>query len=253
MYYQSFGNPANPALLLIHGFCEDHSVWAHYIPELQKDYRVIAIDLPGFGKSPVLAGTPSIEAYAQTVREMLARENVVKPRVIGHSLGGYVALALADRMPSELERLVLFHSTSFEDTAEKKANRNRVIDFLKDNGVSSFVRNFVTPLFAVENRASLAALIENLEEKGEQQHLEGLIYATEAMRDRYDRKGVLEALTCPILFICGKQDTAIPMERTQEEAFLPNESHLLILDHCGHMGMFEKPEVCLRSIKHFLV
>src|SRR4051812_32476186 len=119
--YQALGK--GPAVVLIHGFCEDQSIWSDYIQKLSRDYHVIVPDLPGFGKSsPEFGEAVTMEYYARRVHEVLEIVLQAEERVtfIGHSLGGYVALAFAELYPERINGMGLFHSTAFADNEEKK-------------------------------------------------------------------------------------------------------------------------------------
>jgi len=251
--YQALGK--GPAVVLIHGFCEDQSIWSDYAPKLAEDYHVIVPDLPGFGKSsPEFGEAVNMEYYARRVHEVLEIVLQEEERVtfIGHSLGGYVALAFAELYPERLDGFALFHSTAFADNEEKKESRDKVAQYIKDKGVPAFTDNFVEPLFHAGNRERLKNEIEQVKQQARLTTKEGAVSATLAMKARPDRSNVLKESKVPVLFIAGKKDTSIPLETSKEQFYFPQKSLVYILDNVGHMGMLEEKEECLKVIKSFI-
>jgi pimeloyl-ACP methyl ester carboxylesterase len=179
----------------------------------------------------------------------LEENGVENPILIGHSLGGYVALAMLELMGNKIKGIGLFHSTAFADDAEKKEMRNRTILFLKKFGAEKFVSSFVPPLFSEKHRVEFASEIEQATEQAQQSSLEGLIAFTEAMRDRKDRFEVLKNFQGPKLMIAGTEDGAVKIEasRQQKAAF----TDYVELAGTGHMGMIEEKERTLKLVKGF--
>jgi len=238
-------------LVLIHGFCESKSIWQEFESELFSHFRVISLDLPGFGESPQLPLT-TIETFADAVNGLLLELSIKKCVLVGHSLGGYVSLAFGEKYPDKLLGLGLFHSTAFADPEEKKQNRNKTIEFLKVNGVPAFIEPFVPGLFYPKYRKNHATAIHKLIEIGLGTSALSIIATTEAMRDRIDRTSVLKSLDVPVLFIVGKNDNAVPLESSLLQISLAKTTHVLILDETAHMGMFERKKETLDFLKGFV-
>lgn len=236
-------------IVLIHGFCEIGAMWSDFVDELSLDFRVICPDLPGFGGSPVFQNHFSMEDIAVLLEDWMEENDIVNPIVIGHSLGGYVTLALLELMQSNLKAVGLFHSTAFADDVEKKQMRNRAISFLKKNGSEKFATAFVPQLFPENRRKELATAIETAVEQAKEATLEGLIAFTEAMRDRKDRLEVLEAFSGPRLMIAGTKDSSVKIEasRAQKHAF----TDYFELGDTGHMGMFERKAETIWMVRDF--
>ncbi|SFO06239.1 Pimeloyl-ACP methyl ester carboxylesterase [Algoriphagus ornithinivorans] len=236
-------------VVLIHGFCEIGAMWADFAEELSKNYRVICPDLPGFGNSPLEKSHLSLEELAVMLEEWMEENEIFEPIVIGHSLGGYVTLALLELMQQKLKAVGLFHSTAFADDADKKQMRNRTITFLKKNGVDKFVTSFVPQLFPEDRRKELSTAIETAVEQAKESTLEGLIAFTEAMRDRKDRTQVLEHFHGPKLLIAGTEDGSVKLEASRKQSYLFTD--YFELENTGHMGMFERKGETLALIKNF--
>jgi 3-oxoadipate enol-lactonase len=136
-------------LVLLHGFCEDSTVWQWVLPALQKQYAVVTVDLPGFGKSSLTPDKEieTIEDIASRLAYTLTQLGIEKCTLVGHSMGGYVTLAFAERHPERLNGWGLFHSTAYEDSAEKKENRLKQVEFVTKNGTVPFVEVLVPSLW----------------------------------------------------------------------------------------------------------
>lgn len=236
-------------LVLIHGFCETGRMWEDFAGKLSEDFRVICPDLPGIGGSPISGDQISLEEVAVILEDWLEENGIANPIVVGHSLGGYVALALLELIGNRMKAIGLFHSTAFADDLEKKEMRNRTIVFLKKNGVEKFVTSFVPPLFPENRREELQAEIEAAIEDGKRSSLDGLVAFTGAMRDRKDRLEILLHFSGPKLLIAGTEDGAVKIaaSRAQKHAFTQYHE----LEGVGHMGMIEKKKETLEIIRKF--
>lgn len=241
-------------VVLLHGFCESKEIWNDFINELSKYFRVIAMDLGGFGESANALPEPcSMEIMAEQVIQTLQSLQVSQASFVGHSMGGYVALALAEKYPAMVEKLCLFHSTAFADSPEKKENRNKVIEFVQKAGVEAFISNFVRPLFYEGRWQELQQEIHFLEEIGKKTPLKTIVSVLGAMRDRKSSLDMLTNAKFPILYIIGKQDTAVVWESYQEQLRKIPNAQTLILDNTGHVGMLERPQETLETLKNFLM
>jgi pimeloyl-ACP methyl ester carboxylesterase len=241
---------SGPALLLIHGFCESKEMWETFSNELSTSHTVYCPDLPGFGESSLNGTHVSLEETALFLQEWRAEKEIQNPTVIGHSLGGYVTLALAELMGSGLKAIGLFHSTAFADDEEKKSTRNKTISFIQKHGVDKFVEAFIPPLFSEQHRGEQVAQIEALTQLGKRSTKNGLVAFTAAMRDRKDRFDLWKTFPGPKLMIAGELDGAVKIEASRRHQ--PFASHYHELLGTGHMGMFEEKEKTLRMIREFL-
>ncbi|MDW7695408.1 alpha/beta fold hydrolase [Flammeovirgaceae bacterium SG7u.111] len=239
-------------VVLIHGFCENKKLWEAFSALLSMKYRVITLDLPGFGESGCEFRNPSLEDFADKVEATLGLMDIENAIVIGHSLGGYTTLAYADKYPKRLMGFGLFHSTSFADKPEKKEIRTKAIEFIKNNGTEKFVTSFFPALFAPANREVLKNQINYFVKDASSLPELSLTSTMAAMRERPDRRDVLSKAEVPVLFIVGKEDGSVPLAQSMEEAALPKDCSVHILDGVGHMGMIEAREQTLLIIDNFI-
>ena len=245
-----FEKGQGPALLFLHGFCESGEMWRYFADSLSTQYRVLCPDLPGFGNSPLTSPITSLEQVALQLEEWMDALQIQNPIVMGHSLGGYVALALLERMGNRIQAIGLLHSTAYADDLEKKEMRNRTLTFLKKHGAAKFVTSFVPQLFPEHRRIELADAVAQAIEDGKRSSLEGLLAYTIAMRDRVDRLEVLQQFTGPKLLLAGTLDGSVKIEssRTQQSAF----THYIELEGVGHLGMVEEKEKTLEVVQNFV-
>lgn len=247
LFYREYGSGL--PVILLHGFAEDGTIWDHQAARLAADCRLIIPDLPGSGKSPALPGEDSgtisagisLEDLAGSVTALLDREGIEKCVLIGHSMGGYIALAFAEKYPERLMALGLFHSTAYSDSEEKRAGRQKNISFIRKNGAATFVRQSTPNLFGDYTREHHPELISDTVDRYSGFSPESLVSYTEAMINRPDRTAVLREFAGPVLFIIGREDIVIPMEHSLQQCHLPALSHVHIVEHAGHEAMLENP------------
>lgn len=239
-------------LVLIHGFCESSFIWDTIVEALSANYRIIALDLPGFGESAQPYAQPSVVNYADDVEETLLHLGVNQHTLIGHSLGGYVALAYAKKYASKLQGLGLFHSTAFADPEAKKVTRTKSIDFIKQHGAETFVKNMFGGLFSPSKKALLKPQIEEFISRCALTPAESIMKTQLAMRDREASIDVLESLAVPVLFIVGKDDQSVSLAKSMEQVSIPKDAVVHILADVGHMGMIEATDQSIQAIAGFL-
>ncbi len=242
---------AGDALVFLHGFCESKEMWAAFVKPLTSKFRIVALDLPGFGENTKNVHDYSMESMADYVKQQLDELGVKRCILVGHSMGGYVSMAFAAKYGQMLNGLCLFHSSALPDTDEKKDNRNKTIEFVEKHGVDVFMQSFVEPLFYADNRKKLRKEIDMMIEIGKKTPKQSIINGLAAMRDRPDRTSELKKIKCPVLFIFGKEDGAVPLEKALEQCHLPDNSMTNFLGKTGHMGMFERTYETRKAIEKF--
>ena len=238
-------------IVFVHGFGEDSGIWETITPAFKGDYQVLTPDLPGCGS--VAAGdTTTMDSMADYLYTWLQEKNISRCSLIGHSMGGYVALAFAERYPGTLDRLGLFHSTAYADNAEKIEARKKNIQFIAKHGTRKFLEQSAPKLFseqwATQNPAKVQAFISRYSYLPPQT----LISYTEAMMDRPDRVHVLKSFAGPVLLILGEYDTAVPLEQGLKLCSVPEFSYIYIAANSGHLGMLEEPDFCVKALKDFI-
>ncbi len=245
IYYKERGEGS--VLILLHGFCENHKIWDEVIAKLSLHVRVITLDLPGFGKSPILKHQFTLKEVGQAIIELITRLGISKCAIIGHSLGGYVALSAAEARPDLFLGLCLFHSTAQADTGEKKINRDRVMEFVKKNGVQPFIETFIPGLFFQKDYQKIGKVYQAASKTSKK----AIIYYSQAMRDRPDMINFLSSFPNKTLFIAGEHDSFISVSSLSEQSKRARNGKLEVLTKTGHMGMLEDSKATINILKDF--
>lgn len=237
------------AIVLLHGFLENQRMWHDMIPELTKKHRVIAVDLLGHGQTECLGYVHEMEDQADMIHDLLSGLRIRKAVFIGHSMGGYVALAFAELYPDFMKGLVLMNSTSFADSDERKTNRDRAIKAVKKD-YATFVRLSIANLFSEANRLRLADAIEKVKLEALKTPLQGIVAALEGMKIRKDREVLLHFGPYPKLLILGKKDAVLNYDENKIQ--VENTNTELITFEDGHMSHIENKTEILGVIVAFL-
>ena len=239
--YEISKNGKEP-LVLLHGFMENNTIWEDMEESLSDQFQLIKIDLPGHGKSEVLGEIHTMNLMAEEVKKVIDHLQLSKVHLLGHSMGGYTALAFAELYPENLKSLSLFFSSTLEDNDDKKDIRRRSIEIINRN-YPSFVDNSIANLFSENERDILRDKIELAKKIAVETNTEGVKASQLGMAERPNRTKILLEFNLPILIIAGKHDNAVKTETFFEH--IPNRKNIktYILD-CGHNGHWEKPIIC---------
>ena len=246
-----------PAVMLVHGFGEDGAIWYNLANVLKENFTVIIPDLPGSGKSKIIGKGDandhlSIDDYADVLNEIRNQEKISEFILIGHSMGGYITLAFAEKFPEKLKAFGLFHSSAFADNEDKKNTRLKAIDFINKNGAAAFLKTSTPNLFAPEFQEQHPKVVEETISRFSYFSNEALISYYYAMIERPERIHVLQDYVKPVLFIIAEKDQAIPFEASLKQCHLPQQSEVIILP-TGHMGMIEKEVETTEAVVNFLI
>ncbi|MEC5394883.1 alpha/beta fold hydrolase [Bergeyella sp. RCAD1439] len=233
-------------LVLLHGFMENSFIWEDLQPFLSKKFKLVKIDLPGHGQSPCEKEIHTMDFMAEKVKEVTDKLQMEKFHLLGHSMGGYTALAFAEAFGNRLQSLTLFFSTFAADDEEKKETRRRSLRIVEDS-LKTFVAAGVPNLFNPYEKKLLESKIELAQSIALSTPTKGITAAIKGMIERPDRKSVLETFDQKILILAGKHDNAVKSLPMLSQ--LPEKENLksYLLD-CGHNGHWEKPEICAAII-----
>ncbi|NNM95967.1 MAG: alpha/beta hydrolase [Bacteroidia bacterium] len=232
--------------MLLHGFPENLHIWDEFASGIAKNFRVITIDLPGFGQSECIGYVHTMELMAQCVREVMRALKLRRYVLAGHSMGGYAGLALAELYGENLSGLCLFHSSSYADSEAKKAERGRSIEAVRKHP-AQYLKSFAGNMFADTDDAharKLADIIASTTPRG-------IIAALQGMKIRPQREVILKFAGFPVLFIWGKKDKLLNYADMLPQAEAPADKEILLLENAGHMGFYEAPEETLQALKKF--
>jgi pimeloyl-ACP methyl ester carboxylesterase len=238
-------------IVLLHGFLGSKEIWQKTTDNLAKSYRVIAIDLPGHGQSECLGYIHQMELMADCVRKLLDSLRLKKYVLIGHSMGGYVALAFAELFPDSLKGMALINSTALADSLEKKKDRERAIKLVKSDK-RVYTKNTIKNLFANRNLKYLKDEITFATKIALNTSKQGAVAALEGMKDRPNRDIILGMVEYPVLMIISELDNILPYSSLLEQAHTLRNKHVCYLEYDGHMSFLENPREVNKSIRKFL-
>lgn len=245
LHYTISDNGKKP-LILLHGFMEDTRIWDEMDTRLSEKFNLIKIDLPGHGKSKVYHEINSMDFMAEKVKEVIDFLDLQKINILGHSMGGYVSLAFAEKYAEHLDSLTLFFSTVFADDDEKKEIRSKSIRIIKES-YSNFYNAGIPNFFNPFEREKLAPKIALAKKIASEQNPEGIAAAQLGMKDRPNRSALLEKFSGKILVIAGKYDAAVKTDALIK-ALPEKENTASYILNCGHQGHWEKPNICAEII-----
>lgn len=237
-------------LVLLHGFPMDSRVWKDFTEQLSNDFCVIAPDLPGLGKSDMLAERHDMSLMADVVAAILEAEKISQCVLAGHSMGGYVGLAFADKYPQMLAGLSLLHSHASADDAQGRENRNQAILKIHDDK-KTFLTDFIKSLFDEELATQNTKAVRFITDITLSQEKQAVVAAMAGMRERENYIELLTQLKVPVQFVLGKSDNRMPFMKIMAQAALPPHGELLMLKGVGHMGFLESPLIVRDALKTF--
>jgi pimeloyl-ACP methyl ester carboxylesterase len=269
IFYRIIGTGS--PVMLVHGFGEDGEVWRNQAPSnspqrgeldsaqsqlieksLLNKFQFIIPDLPGSGQSELIDDM-SMEGMAEVLHAIIHKEDIDRCTVIGHSMGGYITLAVAEKYWNHLNGFGLFHSSSFADSEEKKTARRKGIEYINQHGAFEFLKATIPNLFSQQTKDERPGIVNEQLATLHNFLPRALVSYYEAMIQRPDRTKILRQTTVPVLFIMGKYDAAVPPEDSLQQCHLPENSYIHILQHSAHMGMLEEPALSNQYLEKFLL
>lgn len=241
------------AVFFIHGFCEDHTMWEAIIPKLTKEYSILCPDLPGFGKSSLGNEPLSIVWMAEMIDFILRCEKIETCTIIGHSLGAYVGIHFAELYPDKIKALGFINSHVFDDGEEKRMNRKKSIEFIRNHTAKLFIRELINNLFSErfkkDHKDTVLALIKEAQLNITD---EAVIANLQAMAARADKQDVLKKFRKPVLFLIGEEDATIPIEQSMRQVSFPMQSDIHVRQCVAHMSIYEDRAYSIEAIYSFL-
>lgn len=237
-------------LVFVHGFPLSRKAWQKQIDALKNSYRVIAPDLRGLGENDAMTGTITMGQFADDVQALVKQLNMGPIVLVGHSMGGYVALAFARKYPELLRGLVLVCTKAGADSAEAAAGRRATADKVKAGG-SNVVIDAMTPkMLAASNQDP--RLLEQVRAIMSPSKPESVMAALLGMAERSDSTPFLAQINVPTLVVTGADDIVIPPAESEKlAAGIPN-AKLVSIPSSGHLVAFEKPAEFNQALQDWL-
>lgn len=236
-------------IVLIHAFPTDQRLWEPQRKGLKHNFRVITVDLWGFGESEQTDGQLiTMTEYADEVRQLLDQLHLEKAIIGGESMGGYIALAFLEYYPEKVNGLILSNTQSLADSEETKKNREAsAIDVLA-NGTNKLIEGFISKALSPQAPEQMKVLLRSITEV---QTPMGIASALRGMSSRHDTSNLLNISTVPVLIITGEQDKVITPQRSSDMHELAKNSKLVSIADAGHLSNLEQPEQWNRAVIDF--
>lgn len=251
IHYRDEGRRHEQTLVLLHGYLQNLDIWTPYVLSYMRSMRVITIDLPGHGYSECIDEVMTMDMMAQAVKTVLDDAGVDQCVMVGHSMGGYVALAFADLYPHHLRGLGLLHSHAFADSDATIERRMDTCNQVMLNR-ASYIVGFIPSLFDAKSRLKLDLEIKDLQDQCLETTSESIIAVQRGMAERPSRIDVLKKLEVPTLFIYGKNDSRLPVEMGLAQAVEARHAEILVMDDVAHMAHIEDREYVSPRILNFV-
>lgn len=225
------GNP----LICLHGYALDHSIWIKMAEEIKSKVRLVLPDLRGHGKSPAPAGKYTMRIMAEDVLKLMDDQGIDCACVAGHSMGGYIALALAEFYPDRISGLAMVASHSFKDLPETKKSRIEDIEKIRNHSVTDVLSKMTERLSRNPRIADYCRTLISKSSKN------GIVGVLGGMAERPDRTHILRSLKSPKLVIAGADDQFITLETSKKMAEMVKGLTIIEIENAGHVPMLEKP------------
>jgi len=242
-------NGKGHTIVLLHGFLENSSMWDTMVPKLSEKHRVVCIDLLGHGKTGCLGYIHTMELMAEAVQAVLNHLKIEAATFVGHSMGGYVALAFAEVNPKTVSGFCLINSTALADSQEKQQNRDRAIIAVKQNH-RTFIRLSILNLFRPKNRLVFSKRIIEIINQALETPLQGIIAALEGMKIRKNRLSLLHDTAFKKMMVIGKKDPVLNYDSIMEQT--KNTDIKIVEFPDGHMSHVENEDDLLYEVMHFI-
>lgn len=251
VHFRDEGRNNKPTLVLLHGLLQNLDVWTSYVLSFMHRLRVVTIDLPGHGLTDNFCDVHTMDFMADVVKEVLNAVGVDQCVVAGHSMGGYVALAFAERYPYTVRGLGLVNSHAMADSAAQREQREQACLQAQEN-VSSYILNFLPSLFDESRRGMMEKDISDLKSQCLHTTAASVVAAQRGMARRPSRIALLQQIDVPVYFIYGKNDTRIPIELAVTQTLLPRRTEALLLADTAHMAFLEEREYIKPRLLNFV-
>ena len=252
IHYRDEGRNCTKTVILLHGLAQNLTVWSEITLKMLHSYRVISIDLPGHGFTSMYSeDVLTMEFISECIKEVVLNAGVRDFVIVGHSWGGYVALAYAQKYPQSVKGIGLLHSHALPDNEDTIKRREQECEEILDN-CPNYILRFIPGLFGKKQSVNLSKKINTLKENCLNIKPKALVAAERGIMRRSSSVPFLSRFERPVMFVYGKDDNRIPLEWGLTMASLPQHSQLLLLDNVAHMAHLEAPNIVTCWLQSFI-
>lgn len=252
--YTDIGAHGGKPIVLIHAFPTDRRIWEGETRDVQdifystNDFRIITIDLWGFGQSSSTNGQAvTMSEYADEVNQLLDYLKIERAVIGGESMGGYITLAFLEKFPNKVQGLILSGTQSIADSSETKTKREAAAVDIIEHGTEKFINDFLSKALSPDASEKTKALLKNIVEKQDKM---ALASALRGMALRHDTSHLLANSDLPILILTGEKDALISPQQSQNMHALAKNSKLVVIPKAGHLASFENTAEWSRQVRY---
>lgn len=240
-------------LIFIHGFPFDKSLWQAQLTHFESNYRVIAYDIRGFGKTTDNATEPSIQLFADDLIAFMDALRIEKAVICGLSMGGFIALNAISRFPERVEALVLCDTLCHADTIADREKRYKTIQTIENEGLGPYADLFIKAVFHPDSITGKEQVVADVREIILSNEKRIVISGLMVLAKRKETCYYLEKIQVPVLILCGKEDEVTPPEQSEFMHKAIAGSVLHLIEQAGHLSNIEQVTVFNAHLNEFLI
>lgn len=241
------------AVLFVHGFPFDHSMWRHQIAALSR-WRCIAPDLRGAGNSPG-PESPSeytVASYAGDLIGVLDESKIRQAVICGLSMGGYIAFEILRNHPERVRAAILCNTKAAADTREAKRDRDAMAELARQHGAAAVAEQLVPKLLSRATFENQPRVVNEVREMITRAPVRGIAGALHALRERPDSTPLLRTMRVPVLVIAGAEDQIAPAPAMREMAGAIADAAFVVIPEAAHLAPLEQPVPVNAAMQRFL-
>jgi len=247
------GSNDSKAIIFVHGFPFDHTMWQEQVDDLSKNFLCVSYDIRGLGESPAGDGQFTMESFVDDLEKITDELKLEKPILCGLSMGGYISLRAMERMQNKFSALILCDTKSVADDNEGKLKRAAAIKQISSGEFNTFIESFVLncfgEMFVKENSVEYRRVVDR-SKKNNPIGVKGCLLA---MVCRTNTTENLSKIKIPTLVICGSEDKLSPPDVMKSMANKIPNANFVLVEGAGHMTPIENPQVVNKAIRDFLI
>ena len=243
---------SGPAVVLVHGYPFNRSLWTEQVSALADRYRVVALDLRGHGESEASTGASTMKLMAQDIAGLMDELQIDRAVIGGLSMGGYVTLAFYQLFPERVEKLLLADTRAQADTDEAKATRADQVQQILADGMTGIVNAMLRKLLSPETVSKQPEIVKRVRDMMMHTTPEGAVGALRGMAEREDQTARLAHINVPTLIVVGKDDPITPVADSEKMHERIAGSQLVVIENASHVSNIEQPQQFNRALKDCL-
>ena len=247
------GNQKNRAIIFLHGFPFDHTMWHAQIAALSETYYCVAYDVRGLGDSSIGDGQFTMELFVDDLELIVSELKDEKPPILcAFSMGGYIALRALERIENKFSAVILCDTVPHGDNNEAKLRRSDDIKRINAKGLTSFSKHFIAQCYSDAYKKEHKDIVDKRINTSMKFNSIGVKGCVLAMLTRNDMTEFLPSINIPTLLLCGEHDTLTPPARMKAMADQIKGSEFVLIKNAAHMSVVENPTDSNEAIKAFL-